>query len=156
MIDDTWYQRKPGAKVGHAAGGVVARVADGRVWFAFARHHGKPDYVLPKGHIEKGESPRDAALREIQEEAGFTDLTWLADLDVLDRYNFPKTEWKTTHYFLFHTRQVDAKPTESKSHPPPDWFAIDDLPAIFWPEQRRLIEQHRDQIVQLLMGQSDA
>jgi 8-oxo-dGTP pyrophosphatase MutT (NUDIX family) len=35
---------------------------------------------LPKGHIEPGESRRQAALREVREEAGLTDLEILADL----------------------------------------------------------------------------
>ena len=35
---------------------------------------------LPKGHVEPGEAPREAALREVREEAGYADLEIVADL----------------------------------------------------------------------------
>lgn len=35
---------------------------------------------LPKGHIDPGETPEDAALREVQEESGYAHLAILADL----------------------------------------------------------------------------
>ena len=40
----------------------------------------RPEIRLPKGHIEPGESPREAALREVREESGLTHLEVLAEL----------------------------------------------------------------------------
>ena len=51
-----------------AAGGVV--VKDGK--FVSIVRHDIPD--LPNGHIEKGESPEQAALREVEEETGIGKL----------------------------------------------------------------------------------
>jgi 8-oxo-dGTP pyrophosphatase MutT (NUDIX family) len=59
-----------------AAGGIVVR--DGR---ALALHkHAKDEYMLPKGHIEPGETREEAALRETREETGYLHLRVLADL----------------------------------------------------------------------------
>jgi 8-oxo-dGTP pyrophosphatase MutT (NUDIX family) len=53
------------------AGGVVVRSRDARVWFLLVSARRQPDQlVLPKGHIEPGESVENAACREVLEEAG--------------------------------------------------------------------------------------
>ena len=57
-----------------AAGGVV--VIDNQ--FVAIERHGIPD--LPKGHIEKGETPEVAAVREVEEETGIKDLEIIREL----------------------------------------------------------------------------
>ena len=53
------------------AGGVVARTADGeREYLLVEASSRRGVWVLPKGHIEPGETPEVAAVREVQEEAG--------------------------------------------------------------------------------------
>ena len=57
----------------HSAGGVVTRRNDGEVDVALAaRRTRKGDLAwgLPKGLVEKGEDPEQAALREVREETG--------------------------------------------------------------------------------------
>lgn len=56
-------------KVIEAAGGLV-RNAQGKILLIF--RNGKWD--LPKGKIEKGETPEAAAVREVEEECGIADL----------------------------------------------------------------------------------
>jgi 8-oxo-dGTP pyrophosphatase MutT (NUDIX family) len=53
-----------------AAGGLV--VNENRQWLLIKR---KGLWDLPKGHIEKGEKTRQAALREVEEECGINQLT---------------------------------------------------------------------------------
>lgn len=50
----------------HAAGGLVVR--DGRI--AIVHRPRWDDWSLPKGHVDPGESFEQAALREVEEEAG--------------------------------------------------------------------------------------
>jgi 8-oxo-dGTP pyrophosphatase MutT (NUDIX family) len=60
-----------GASAPTHAGGVVVRRRDAHVWFLLVSARRQPDqFVLPKGHIESGESVEDAACREVLEEAG--------------------------------------------------------------------------------------
>jgi 8-oxo-dGTP pyrophosphatase MutT (NUDIX family) len=53
-----------------SAGGVVFRRRDDVVEVALISVGEKPRWQLPKGLVGKGESPEDAALREVREEAG--------------------------------------------------------------------------------------
>ncbi len=59
-----------------AAGGVV--VDDG--WVLVLRWPSRHEVRLPKGHVEAGETVREAALREANEESGYADLRIEADL----------------------------------------------------------------------------
>ncbi|MGD9101718.1 MAG: NUDIX domain-containing protein [Anaerolineae bacterium] len=59
-----------------AAGGVV--VHQGKV--LLLDRPSRDEVRLPKGHIEEGESPAEAALREVREEAGYAQLEIVADL----------------------------------------------------------------------------
>lgn len=57
----------------HSAGGVVIRRRNGKIDVALAARRtrqGDLAWGLPKGLVEQGESPEEAALREVQEETG--------------------------------------------------------------------------------------
>ena len=150
QIDDSWYQKPDGIPDGRTAGGVVVRVDGDRILVALARELEYEDYVLPKGHLEGDESLEEAARREIEEEVGVSDLEMVMLLGVKERLNFEKTEWKTTHYFLFSTQQVDATPTHDTQHKEMHWVPLTPTPTLFWPEQRDLVEEHRERIVALV------
>jgi len=54
-----------------SAGGLVYRRRHvGGLEFVLIRPKGADTWALPKGHIEKGESAQDAAVREVREETG--------------------------------------------------------------------------------------
>lgn len=133
-----------------SAGGIVARAENGRVYIALVGEKGLSQFVLPKGHVEAGESLEQAAVREIEEEAGFTQLTLLAPLGIKERLDFDKRAWKKTHYFLFATEQVDGVPVDRKHHDAVEWFPIDAFPNLFWPEQTQLIRESRLKIEELM------
>jgi len=62
-----------------AAGGIVTR--DGQV--LLLHKHRQNEYVLPKGHVETGETLEQAAVRETQEETGYAHLRTLTNLGTL-------------------------------------------------------------------------
>ena len=82
-----------------AAGGVV--VVDNQ--FVAIERHGIPD--LPKGHIERGESPDVAALREVEEETGIKDLEIVKELPATWHCYLLNNQWtiKKTSWFLMRT-----------------------------------------------------
>jgi len=142
-IDASWYQRPPGLPEQVSAGGVVVRYAGGLTYAALVRDGREQLYVLPKGHVEPGESFDQAARREIEEEAGLAELHYLTELGRRSRLSYSKRVWKVTHYFLYRTSQVDGKPTDAHKPYELRWFPLDRLPPLFWPEQRETIEQAR-------------
>ena len=141
FADARWYKRPPHVPDRTSAGGVVARLGeDGRVRVALTREPGWPQFILPKGGVEKGESLEAAARREIAEEAGLTDLHRLCKLGVRERLDSRRRRWITTHYFLFATRQVVGQPTDPAYNYQLSWAPIDALPKFVWPEQLELVQ----------------
>ena len=82
-----------------AAGGVV--IIDNQ--FVAIERNGIPD--LPKGHIEKGESPEVAALREVEEETGITNLKIIRELPATWHCYLINNQWtiKKTSWYLMKT-----------------------------------------------------
>ncbi|MBI4346628.1 MAG: NUDIX hydrolase [Elusimicrobia bacterium] len=61
-------RRSPGEE--YSAGGVVTR--DGKVLLVKVENlKGERLWTFPKGHLDPGETPKGAALREVHEETGF-------------------------------------------------------------------------------------
>ena len=153
VIDDSWYVRptdRP-VKARTSAGGIIVRRGgDGRVYIALVRGEGGaiPSYILPKGGVDPGESIEEAARREIEEEAGLSRLRLLESLGTRERLSYDRRRWITTHYFLFETDQIEARPTDPYVPYATDWHPLDEpLPALFWPEQTALVESWRDAIL---------
>ncbi|MBN1642249.1 MAG: NUDIX domain-containing protein [Anaerolineae bacterium] len=124
----------------YAAGGVVI---DGARVLAL-RSARYADLRLPKGHIEGGEDPLQAALREVTEESGYADLEVLADLGVqVVEYDSDQGHTiRHEHYYLMRLRSP-----RQRTRPPgdvkftPEWLswpaAIEGL--VFDEERRWLI-----------------
>ncbi len=90
-----------------AAGGVV--VKDGK--FVSIVRKGIPD--LPKGHIEKGETPEVAALREVEEETGIGKLHIINELPSTWHCYLEHDEWtlKRTYWYLMESEEtIQPKP----------------------------------------------
>ena len=85
-----------------AAGGIV--VKDGK--FVSIVRKGIPD--LPKGHIEQGETPEAAALREVEEETGISKLQIVKELPSTWHCYFEHKEWKLkrTYWYLMDTTET--------------------------------------------------
>tara|TARA_B100000029_G_scaffold510530_1_gene602233 strand:- start:331 stop:759 length:429 start_codon:yes stop_codon:yes gene_type:complete len=87
-------------------------------------------WSLPKGHVDKGESILDAAIREIYEETGITDLKLIKSLGDYGRYKIgldgenDKSEFKTINIFLFTSNQKELKPIDPHN-PEAKWIAFD-------------------------------
>lgn len=75
-------------------------------------------WSLPKGHVESGEEPIEAARREILEESGISEIEFLRALGSYGRYKIglntgeDKGEWKVLLFYLFKTRQNELNPKD--------------------------------------------
>jgi len=146
MIDDSWYSRPPGIRERQGAGGIVVRLEGGRLLVALVRGDGLTGHLLPKGGVDPGETTEQAARREIEEEAGLTDLRLLDYLGTRERLNFDRDRWQMTHYFVFLTSQIEGTPTDPRHAYDVEWYPLDALPPMFWPEQQSLIEDNVSRI----------
>src|SRR3954447_24698828 len=71
MSTETGRRRTPARNREFSAGGVVVRGEDTIVIVPVRRAaNGRAVVALPKGHIDPGETPIEAAAREVREEAG--------------------------------------------------------------------------------------
>ena len=96
-------------KVATSAGAIILREIDGQLKIALAqRKRESKSWVLPKGHIEPGETLEQAALREIHEEAGLTRVQLLTYLGSMQRETRKDGQnmRKTIHYYLAYALPV--------------------------------------------------
>ncbi|MBI4352416.1 MAG: NUDIX domain-containing protein [Candidatus Omnitrophica bacterium] len=114
-----------------SAGGIVVN-AKGEILIV---NQGGLSWSLPKGHLEKGEGPLDAARREIEEEAGLKRLRWLKDLGRYTRYKIglqggeDRRERKEIFMFLFKTDQIRLRPLDPK-HPEARWVKKEEVAGL--------------------------
>jgi 8-oxo-dGTP pyrophosphatase MutT (NUDIX family) len=88
-----------------SAGGVVVRDKDGELHVALIRPRGKPVWALPKGHVDEGEIPEDAACREVREETGLDARLECPLGEIRYFYQFRgRRIFKTVAFFLFRYR----------------------------------------------------
>ncbi len=106
-----------------SAGGVVI---NGNKQIAITNQNGN-SWSLPKGYIESGEDSIDAAKREIMEETGLANLTFVKDLGSYTRHRIglsgqdDTTVHKTIHMYLFKTDETQLNPKDP-NNPEAKWL----------------------------------
>jgi 8-oxo-dGTP pyrophosphatase MutT (NUDIX family) len=111
-----------------SAGGVVFRSgADGVARFLLIRDSYK-NWGFPKGHLEPGEPPAEAARREVREETGLEDLVLRGPIKVIDWYfRFRgKTIHKYCHFFLFESKRGEPVPQVEEGITECTWLPLDE------------------------------
>ncbi|MBX7118873.1 MAG: NUDIX domain-containing protein [Gemmatimonadaceae bacterium] len=106
-------QRRPREEV--SAGGVVFRRDGERTLFLLIRDSYR-NWGFPKGHLEQGEEPEQAALREVGEETGLAELALRAPIEVIDwEFRFRgRRIHKTCHFFLIETPDRRTEPLKAE------------------------------------------
>jgi 8-oxo-dGTP pyrophosphatase MutT (NUDIX family) len=121
------------------AGGVVFRGdADRRVLLVRAKP-APHEWVLPKGHIERGETPETTAWREVMEEAGVD----AAPLRYAGTIAFVTPNGKQVRSAFFLMRFIRTVPPQE--HREIRWASIDEAKQLVqFDDTRALIEAARD------------
>ena len=102
-------------------------------------------WSLPKGHIEEGETPEEAAIREVQEETGITSSI-TRSLGVIDFWFMAsgKRIHKTVHHFLFDEVGGVLAPQESEVDEVA-WFPLNEIvDRLAYPDEKKLIARSGD------------
>ena len=111
-------------KVIEAAGGVVFNEKE-EVLVIFRREF----WDLPKGKIDKGESPEEAAVREVQEETGLKNI--LLGKHILDTYHTyelkGKRILKKTYWFEMKTTDMQLIPQQEEDIEQAEWVVLADF-----------------------------
>jgi 8-oxo-dGTP pyrophosphatase MutT (NUDIX family) len=97
-------------------------------------------WSLPKGHIEEGETPEQAAIREVAEETGITSSI-SRPLGVIDFWFMAggKRIHKTVHHFLFAEVSGELMPQESEVDEV-SWFPLGEIiERLAYPDEKKLI-----------------
>lgn len=99
------------ARVETSAGGVIYRWR-GEVPDILLIRDAYQHWGFPKGHVESGETPEGAALREVQEETGLDDLLLGPRLQTIDWYFRAGGNLihKFCHFYLIEAPTGDAVP----------------------------------------------
>jgi len=124
----------------------------------------QPQWLLPKGHVEKGEPHEDAARREVSEETGIApvELEVLAYLGKID-YTFPpvpreELHRKTVHFYLMlaHNTKLTISPvTREEGIARAHWFPVEAAKEVVrYDGNREVIERAEIILDQLRSRQS--
>lgn len=113
--------------------------------------HRRGRWDLPKGKQDPGETVKQCARREVQEEVGAEAVLVLRDLGTTV-HGYPNGDVyavKTTHWFWMTTNQEEFTPEEEED--------IDEVAWVAWSEARErlgygTLRRHMDEAAEIVMG----
>jgi 8-oxo-dGTP pyrophosphatase MutT (NUDIX family) len=121
----------------HQAGSIVVRLdrKEPQVLLVTAKRNPK-NWIFPKGHIEKGETPEAAAIRETREEAGVVG-TVIGPAAVAE-YGFLGARARV-EYYLVRLTQEEGPPEDGRSR---IWCGLDEaLERLSYKNNRKLLRK---------------
>lgn len=142
------------AKKEVSAGGVVFRRGlDGSLTFLLIRDS-YGHWGFPKGHLERDETPADAAARETTEETGLDQLVLHGPIEMIDWYFRlrGKLIHKFCHFFLFESGAGEPVPQTEEGITECRWFAFGEATAQLGYENAREVLRRAGDLTQAIVG----
>jgi 8-oxo-dGTP pyrophosphatase MutT (NUDIX family) len=128
-----------------SAGGVVVRGDGDAAEVALVSIGPQRRWQLPKGLVEPGEPPEQAAAREVREEAGVEVV--VGPIDVIEYWYVASRGGehvryhKRVHFFLFRYRSGDVADHDEEVHEA-RWIPAAEAPALLaFANERRVVEK---------------
>jgi 8-oxo-dGTP pyrophosphatase MutT (NUDIX family) len=114
-----------------SAGGVVFRIDVGQPMYLLIRDSYN-NWGFPKGHIEAGEQPEAAAVREVQEETGLADLSIRGRIDTIDWFFRFRGQLihKVCHFYLMETSNATTSPQRAEGITACRWTRFEEAQSL--------------------------
>lgn len=141
-----------------SAGGVVYRLHEGGALFLLIKDSYQ-NWGFPKGHLESGERAEDAALREVREETGISDLALRGQIETIDWYFRFRGQLihKICHFYLMETGQATTNPQHAEGITACQWVTYDEArAAISYANARKVLGRAYEMIVGPDRARADA
>ncbi|MDO8558970.1 MAG: bis(5'-nucleosyl)-tetraphosphatase [bacterium] len=130
-----------------SAGAVIFRKEGKKTkFFYLLLHYEARHWDLAKGHIEKGEKPKEAAIREVKEETGIEDIEFIPEFKETIKYFYKrdgKSFLKTVVFFLAQTKTKKVK--ISYEHQGFKWLPYEEaLEQITFDNAKKILKKAND------------
>ena len=137
-----------------SAGGVVFRLEDGRPLFLLIRDS-YANWGFPKGHLERGEAPESAAVREVEEETGLCKVEPRGVIDSIDWYfRFRgRLIHKVCHFYLMESATDATQPQTAEGITECQWVTYEDASRmISYANARQVLKRAHEMVTQVVLG----
>jgi 8-oxo-dGTP pyrophosphatase MutT (NUDIX family) len=137
-----------------SAGGIVFRRQEGEQARYLLIRDSYDNWGFPKGHLENGESPADAARRETAEETGLDHLSLQGPIRVIDwHFRFRGRHiHKYCHFFLFESPAGDASPQLAEGITACQWRTLDEALDVLSYDNARGVLKRAGEMVRTLVA----
>jgi ADP-ribose pyrophosphatase YjhB (NUDIX family) len=118
---------------------------------------GRLIWSLPKGHIEAGETPEDAAVREVFEETGIHGSI-VASLGTIDFWFMADNQriHKTVHHYLLDAQDLELS-DEDAEVAEVAWVPLDEVAGrLRYADERRLLDRVHEALADPTLGPGPA
>lgn len=101
-------------------------------------------WAIPKGKIKEEESAEEAALREVSEETGLSEVKLVRRLGEIIRPESGSNRTKHISVFLLETGSAGGSGGEFETK----WFSISEaVESAFFKEEAEFIKEHKNEII---------
>ena len=124
-----------------SSGGIIVKKVEGKMRLLLVSLPGVKGLVFPKGHVDSGETIKQAAIREVIEETGLRNLKIIKKLGVVTRparERDGKEVVKDIHlYFMKADNLVHSEADENYG-----WYTVEEALVRLYPQESEFLQKN--------------